>query len=79
MPDSHGSFTSKKAKTIKIKSAVYNGALDQVTLTPRTPIAVKKPVELVISAGLDDSSGQPVDNGQTDAFLVTSRGVTAVP
>jgi hypothetical protein len=76
MPDKRGSFTSKKAKAVPLKSAVYNAALGQVTLTPRKPVALKKPVELVIPVGLHDGSGRLIDGGKTVVFVLGRQGVT---
>ena len=37
-----GSFTAKNAKTIKLRSAVYNSANDTVTLTPKKKFVLSK-------------------------------------
>jgi hypothetical protein len=54
-----GSFTAKNAAVLKLKSAVDNGALDQVTLTPKRAFALTKPVQLAVEGQtLQDSSGR---------------------
>ena len=60
-----GSFTAKNAKVIKLRSAVYNGAKDTVTLTVKKPFALKKPVQLLVDGvaplGLQDNDGRFID------------------
>ena len=57
-----GSFTAKNAAVLRLKSAVYEGALDQVTLTPKRAFALTKPVEFVVDGqALQDSSGRLID------------------
>jgi hypothetical protein len=60
-----GSFTAKHPKLIKLRSAVYNGTSDTVTLTPRKPFALRKPVQLQVNgeppSGLHDSFGRLID------------------
>jgi hypothetical protein len=60
-----GTFTAKHPKLIKLRSAVYNGTSDTVTLSPRTPFALRKPVQLQVNgeppAGLHDSFGRLID------------------
>jgi hypothetical protein len=69
MPGKKGSFTAKNARVVKLKSAVFSGAVDAVTLTPKKPFAVKKPVQLVVDgqppAGLKDTFGRFIDGGHT--------------
>src|SRR5262249_51377032 len=45
----NGSFTARNARRIKIRSAVYNGTTDTVTLTPKKPFALTKPVQLQVN------------------------------
>jgi RHS repeat-associated protein len=42
----HGSFTAKNARTIALASALYSDSTDSVTLTPRKPFGLTKPVQL---------------------------------
>jgi hypothetical protein len=57
-----GSFTAKNSRVIKLKSAVYNPANDSVTLAPRTPFALTKPVQLQVNGGvLEDRWGRLID------------------
>jgi hypothetical protein len=60
-----GSFTVKHAKLIKLRSAVYNGSSDTVTLSPNKPFRLTKPVQLQVigepPSGLDDTLGRPID------------------
>ena len=79
MPDKHGSFSGKKVKLVRLKSAIYNAVLDQVTLVPKKPFKLKKPVELQIPGGLHDSSGRIIDGGKAATFVLTAHGVTAGP
>jgi uncharacterized protein (TIGR03118 family) len=44
-----GSFTAPSARTIKIRSAVYNAAQHSVVLTTAKPISLSKPLELMLS------------------------------
>jgi hypothetical protein len=80
MPGKHGSFTAGSAKVIRLKSAAYNAALDQVALTPKEPFAIKKPVQLLIHAsppgGLQDGSGQFINGGKDVVFLLGRQGAT---
>jgi hypothetical protein len=61
----HGSFTAKHPKLIRLRSAVYNGTSDTVTLIPRTPFALRKPVQLQVNgqspSGLHDMLGRLID------------------
>jgi subtilisin-like proprotein convertase family protein len=79
---SGGSFTTKTAKAIKIKSAAYNAATHQVILTP-APFTLSKPVELVVNGngphGLKDAEGRYIDGAHdgvsgTNAVVRLSRG-----
>jgi hypothetical protein len=85
-----GSFTAKNAKVIKIKSAVYNPADDEVTLKPAL-FGLSKPVELVVYGtgpnGLQDAEGRYIDGadngmaGSNAVAILRKGGVTiqAVP
>jgi hypothetical protein len=42
----HGSFTARNARSIPVKSAVYNEVTDSVVLVPRKPFGLTKPVQL---------------------------------
>jgi hypothetical protein len=44
----HGSFTARNARTIALASAMYSAATDSVTLVPRKPFGLNKPVQLRI-------------------------------
>jgi hypothetical protein len=43
-----GSFTARNARSIPVKSAVYNDVTDSVALVPRKPFGLTKPVQLRI-------------------------------
>jgi plastocyanin len=45
----NGSFEGRNARVIKLRSAAYDAALDEVTLTPRKAFSLSKPVQLSIS------------------------------
>jgi hypothetical protein len=61
----NGSFTARNARRIKLRSAVYNSTTDTVTLTPKKPFALTKPVELQVNgtapSGLTDDLGRLID------------------
>ncbi len=65
MAGKKNSFTAKGAKPITLLSAAYNAAENTVTLTPRKPFKVTKPVQLVVhgtgSPELHDSQGRLID------------------
>jgi hypothetical protein len=79
-----GLFKPTKANMVKIKSASVSG--DTVTLKLKTPLALKKGLELIVDGvpplGLQDSSGRYIDgngNGQAGSNAVAilkSTGVT---
>jgi hypothetical protein len=85
LPGKRGSFTAKNATVIKLKSAVYTGGLDAVTLTPKKPFALTKPVQLVVDgqppAGLQDTLGRLIDGnhdgqpGGNAVTVITAKGV----
>jgi hypothetical protein len=60
-----GSFTAKHPKLIHLRRAVYNGTSDTVALVPRTPFALRKPVQLQVNgqppSGLHDMLGRLID------------------
>jgi uncharacterized protein YjdB len=86
MPGKKGSFTAKNAKVIKLKSAVFNSSLATVTLTPKKPFALTKPVQLVVNGlpptGLEDSVGRLIDGnhdgqaGGSAVAVLRGKGVT---
>jgi hypothetical protein len=69
MAGKHGSFTAKNAKIIRLKSAVYDGAINSVALFPKKPFALTKSVRLQVDgvppSGLQDSLGRRIDGGDT--------------
>jgi RHS repeat-associated protein len=78
----HRSFTAKNARTVALKSAVYSDITDSVTLVPRKPFRLTKPVQLRVAGGpptgLADKLGQLIDgnhDGQAggDAVAVLSK------
>jgi len=85
-----GSFTGKGAKVIKINSAAYNAAGDQVTLSPAA-FGLSNPVELIVFGtgpnGLQDAEGRLIDGahngkaGSNAVAILKNGGVTinAVP
>jgi cyclophilin family peptidyl-prolyl cis-trans isomerase len=85
-PDKTGSFTSKKAIVVKLRSANYNPVTDSVTLTPRKPFSLKaRPLQLLIDgtspSGLQDIVGRYLDgsdNGQAGSDAVVSISKTGV-
>jgi plastocyanin len=90
-PGKQGSFDAKNAKLIKLKSAVYDAALDQVVLTPKKPFALSKPVQLRVNgqspSGLQDTAGRLIDGnhdgqpGGNAVAIFSRKGVTlsAIP
>jgi methionine-rich copper-binding protein CopC len=73
----HGSFTARNAHVIQTRSAVYDAADDTVTLTPKKPFSLSKPVQLVVDgeppSGLEDNSGRFI-NGGSNAVALLHRG-----
>ena len=78
-----GSFTAKNATVIKLKSAVYDGTTDLVTLNLKKPMALSKVIELLVYGtgpfGLEDSLGRYIDgddNGQpgSNAVALIEKG-----
>jgi hypothetical protein len=70
-PGKKGSYTARNAGTIKLKSAVYNPAKDQVTIIPKTPSKLAKPVQVLVYGttpnGLQDSEGRLIDGDHNGA------------
>src|SRR5262249_55819347 len=62
-PGKHGASTATNAKTIRFKSVRYNAASNTVTLVPKTPFKITKPVEVLVEAF--DSQGQLIDGDQS--------------
>jgi hypothetical protein len=86
-PGKKGSFTAKNAKLIALRSAAYDAARNQVTLSLLKPYALTKPVQLRIvgepPSGLEDSFGRLIDgnhDGQPggDAVALLGRGGATV-
>jgi hypothetical protein len=81
-----GSFTAKNAQFIKLKSSVNDPATNTVTLPPRKPFALTKPVQLLVDgeppSGLQNSYGRFIDgdhNGQSGGnaiAILTKKSVT---
>jgi hypothetical protein len=72
-----GLFTAKHPKLIHLRRAVYNGTRDTVTLIPKGPFALRKPVQLQVNgeppSGLDDTLGRLIDgrhDGQSGSNAV---------
>ena len=82
-PGKKNSFSAKNAGTIKIKSALYTAATNEVVLTPKTPFALTKPVQLTIAGDrLQDSLGRFIDgnddgqSGGNRVVVITKKAVT---
>ena len=78
-----GSFTARNSLIHKLRSAVYDAALNEVILTPKKPFALAKPVQLMVNGtGLQDSTGQFIDGanngvaGSNALAVLTRKGVT---
>jgi hypothetical protein len=80
MPGKKNSFTAKNATVVKLKSAVYNAANDEVVLTPKKPFALTKPVQLTVNglapAGLQDTEGRFINGGSNSIAVIRKAGVT---
>jgi plastocyanin len=86
MAGKKGSFTAKNSKVITLNSAVYNASNNELTLTPRKPFALKKPVQVQVNglppSGLEDSDGRLIDGnhdgvaGGNAVAVLRSKGVT---
>jgi hypothetical protein len=81
-----GKHKAAKVKPLALRSAAYNGANHEVTLTPSKPFALTTTVQLLVNgqspSGVQDSSGGfidgnddgiPNDNG---LFVITRQGVS---
>ena len=85
-PGKKGSFDAKNAAVIKLKSAKYDAALEQVVLTPKKLFALSKPVQLRVDGlaptGLQDASGRLIDGdddgqpGGNAVAVLRAGGVT---
>jgi hypothetical protein len=83
-----GSFDAKNAKIIRLRSALFDGVRDAVTLTPRRPFALSRTVQLRVDglppAGLQDSLGRLIDGdhngdaGGNAVALLRRAGVTVL-
>ena len=80
MPGKKGSFTAKNAKVIKLNSAAYIASLNEVTLTPKKPFALTKPVQVQVNgsppSGLQDSEGRLIDGNHDGSGGRQRRGRT---
>jgi hypothetical protein len=86
LPGKHGSYTAKNARTIPLGSASYSGADDTVTLIPKKPFKLAKPVQLFVDglppSGLQDSLGRLIDGdhdgrpGGNAVAVLTRSGVS---
>ncbi len=81
-PGKHGSYTTKNAAIIKLRSAVYTASSNTVALTPKKPFALTKPVQLLVYgtglSALQDTYGRAIsgaNNGQpgSNAVAILSR------
>ena len=86
-PGKKGSYTAKNATVIKLKSAMFNAATDQVILTPKKPFALTKPVQLLVHgqppSGLQDSLGRLIDGNHDnqpggDAIAILSKKAVTI-
>jgi hypothetical protein len=81
-----GSFAGEGTRVIALRSAVYNSNSWVVTIAPRKPFALTKPVELVVNgespSGLQDAEGRLIDGadngmaGGNFVAVISSRGVS---
>jgi hypothetical protein len=86
LPGKKGSFVAKNARVIGLRSAVLNSANTEVTLTPKKPFALTKPVQLSVNGqpvtGLKDSDGRLIDGnrdgvaGGSGVAILRPRGAT---
>jgi plastocyanin len=86
LPGKKGSFDAKNAKILKLKSATYVPAFDEVVLTLKKPIALSKPIQVRVDglspAGLEDTTGRLIDGdhdgqpGGNAVAVLTRKGVT---
>jgi hypothetical protein len=85
------SFIAKNASVVKLASATYNAALDEVILKPKRPFSLANCVQVVIDGrqpgGLQDSYGRVIngdDDGQPGGDVVamicrTTQGMDDMP
>ena len=75
-----GSFTAKKARNVKIRSAIYQVATNTVTLNLTKRIPLSKPVQLQVDgqppSGLQVSLGGFIDGGRNVVAVLRRGGVT---
>ena len=78
----HHSYTAKNAGVIKLKKAVLSTASDTVTLTPKKPFALTKPVQLVVNgkppSGLQDTLGRYLDGGTGAVAILSAKGKVTI-
>jgi RHS repeat-associated protein len=79
-PGKHRSYTAKNAGSIKLKRVSVNSSGTIVTLTPKKPFALTKPVQLVVTgmppSGLEDTLGRFIDNGRNAVAILRKRSTT---
>jgi hypothetical protein len=89
MGANNGSFAGKNAAVIKVSNVEYfaAGAPDTVTLIPRMPFVLKRPVMLTINgnspSGLQDAEGRLIDGNQdgqpgSSAVAVLNKGAITI-
>jgi plastocyanin len=91
MTGRNDSFIAKNATVVKLSSATYNAALDEVILKPKKPFGLSNCVQVVIDGhqpgGLQDSFGRVIngdDDGEPGGDVVamicrTPTGMDAMP
>jgi hypothetical protein len=76
----HASFTARNARSVRIRSAVYDSGQNSVTLTTRKPFSLAKPLQLIIFgkplSGLQDDLGRFIDGGTNVVAIIRRGGVT---
>jgi hypothetical protein len=79
-PGIKGSFNANNAKAVKVKSVNYNAAINEIIVTPRTPFALTKPVQLTINAssskGIHDTAGRLINGGHNDVVVIRKGGMS---
>ena len=64
-PGKKNSYTAKNAGVIKLKQAVYTASNNTVALTPKKPLALTKPVQVLVygtgPTALQDNDGRDID------------------
>jgi hypothetical protein len=78
-----GSFLARNALHLKLKSASYDAALNEVILTPKKRFKLTKNVELTVNgSGILDTQGRMIDGanngaaGSNAVAILSRRGVT---